>query len=307
MKPSRLFSSVACLLLAVTVSACGSSGDAGSDASDGPAKSTPVDVEVPVPAALKSKGSITVGIACDYPPFGYTGIDGKNAGYDADVSRTLARYAFGDESKVKFTCVTPQNRIPYLETGKIDIIASTLGYTKERDETIDYSVPYFDSGAKLLVKKASPVKGWKDVEGKAVITKQGTTSSTYLQNCYPTSQQLLLEGTSDAVTALKDDRGVAFAEDSTLLLGLTLNDDSLKVVGEDKAETPWGLGIKQGDTETKKWVDAVLEDLQAKDELWKIFTGAVDDKKAVEAFATNMPRPDQDIAYTDEDTLSDCS
>lgn len=303
MKVSRVSYSAACLLLATAaLSGCGSSGDTGTAA---PSKK--VDVKVPVPAALASKGSITVGIACDYPPFGYTGIDGKNAGYDAEVARTLAGYAFGDPSKVTFTCVTPQNRIPYLQTGKIDIIASTLGYTKERDETIDYSVPYFDSGAKLLVPKASTVTGWKDIDGKAIITKQGTTSSTYLQNCYPTSKQLLLEGTSDAVTALKDDRGVAFAEDSTLLLGLTLNDDKLKVVGEDKAETPWGLGIKQGDTATKAWLDAVLADLQAKDGLWKIFTGAVNNKEAVAAFAKNMPRPDHKIAYTDKDTLSDCS
>lgn len=302
MKLSHLPSSIVCLLLAATLSACG-----GSSGTDAAVSSKPVDVKVPVPAALASKGSITVGVACDYPPFGSTGVDGKNTGYDTDVARALARYAFGDESKVKFTCVTTQNRIPYLQTGKIDIIASTLGYTKERDETIDYSVPYFDSGNKLLVLKDSTVKGWEDIKGEPVVTKQGTTSSTYLQNCYPDSKQLLLEGTSDAVTALKDGRGAAFAEDSTLLLGLSLKDDTVKVVGQDKAETPWGLGIKQGDAETKAWVDAVLKDLQAKDGLWKIFTGAVEDKEAVKAFATNMPRPDQDIVYTDKDTLSDCS
>lgn len=290
------------LIMAVALGACGHS-DAGGVA----APSKPVDVQVAVPAALAAKGSINVGIACDYPPFGYTGIDGKNAGYDAEVARTLAAYAFGDESKASFTCVTPQNRIPYLQTGKIDIIASTLGYTKERDQTIDYSVPYFTSGAKLLVPKASDVTGWKDIAGKSIIAKQGTTSSTFLKNCYPMSQQLLLEGTSDAVTALKDDRAVAFAEDSTLLLGLTLNDDKLKVVGEDKAETPWGLGIRQGDNETKAWTDAVLTDLQAKDGLWKIFTGAVNNKEAVDAFAENMPRPDRNIEYTDKDTLTDCS
>jgi hypothetical protein len=39
-------------------------------------------------------------------------------------------------------------------------------------------------------------------------------------SCPPTadSKQLLLDSTSDAVAALKADRGVAFAEDSTLLL-----------------------------------------------------------------------------------------
>ena len=66
---------------------------------------------------------------------------------------------------MSFTCVTPQNRIPYLDTGKIDLIISTLGYTKERDETIDYSTPYFTSGAKLLVTDSSPINGWPGHQG----------------------------------------------------------------------------------------------------------------------------------------------
>ena len=33
----------------------------------------------------------------------------------------------------------------------------------------------------------------------------------------------------------------------------------------------------------------------------------VTDPKARDAFAKNMPRPGQNIVYTDEDTLTDCS
>lgn len=265
------------------------------------------DLGVPVPAAFASAGKLRVGISCDYPPFGSKDMSGKNVGYDAEVGRSLASYAFGDADKVEFTCVSPQNRIPYLESKKIDLIISTLGYTKERDQTIDYSTPYFTSGAKLLVLNDSPVTGWDGIEGKPVITKQGTTSSTYLQNCFKSSEQVLLEGTSDAVTALKDGRGVAFVEDSTLLLGLTLTNPDLKVVGEDRAETPWGLGIRQGETDTKTWVDAALADMKKNDSFWAILGNVVKDEKAVSAFAENMPRPKQAIKYTDVDTLSKCS
>ena len=104
---------------------------------------------------------------------------------------------------------------------------------------------------------------------------------------------MLLDSTSDAVAALKADRGVAFAEDSTLLLGLTLKDPSLKVVGDDKAETPWGIGIKQGDQAAKQYVDAVLADLQAKDTFWEIFGSVVTDaessRRVREEHATTRP------------------
>jgi polar amino acid transport system substrate-binding protein len=266
-----------------------------------------VDLGVPLPAAFSSAGKLRIGIACDYPPFGSKDMSGKNVGYDAEVARSLANYAFGDASKVEFTCVSPQNRIPYLESKKIDLIISTLGYTKERDKTIDYSTPYFTSGAKLLVLGDSAITGWESIKGKPVITKQGTTSSTYLANCFKDSEQVLLEGTSDAVTALKDGRGAAFVEDSTLLLGLTLTNPTLKVVGEDRAQTPWGIGLRQGETDTKKWVEAALADMQKTDKLWTILSNVVNNEEAVKAFAANMPRPGQNLEYTDVDTLTSCS
>lgn len=296
-----LVTSAAALGLAVPLAGCG-----GSDEGAVSKSTSPVEVSAPVPAQWQSQKNIRVGIACDYPPFGYTDLEGKNAGYDAEVGRALAGYAFGDESKVQFTCVTTQNRIPYLETSKIDLIISTLGYTQERTKTIDYSSPYFTSGAKLLVPSDSKITGWPQVPGQTIITKTGTTSSTFLGNCYKDSKQVLLDSTSDAVTALKDGRGVAFAEDSTLLLGLTLKDETLKVVGDDEATTPWGLGIRKGDAQTKKYVDAVLADMQKKDSFWGIFTKVVKDKQAVDAFSKNMPRPNQSLEYTNEDTLSKC-
>ena len=54
-------------------------------------------------------------------------------------------------------------------------------------------------------------------------------------------------------------------------------------------------------------LDPVLADLQAKDTFWEILGSVVTDAKARDAFAKNMPRPGQNIVYTDEDTLTDCS
>ncbi len=294
--------STAVIGLTASVSACGGSSNA-----TGSKPSQAVKLSAPVPTKWQSQKSIRVGIACDYPPFGFTDMGGKNSGYDAEVGRAIATYAFGDASKVKFTCVTTQNRIPYLQTNKIDVIISTLGYTQERTKTIDYSSPYFTSGAKLLVLADSKITGWPQIKNQTVITKTGTTASTFIGNCYKSSKQVQLGTTSDAVTALKDKRGVAFAEDGTLLLGLTATDKKLKVVGNDEATTPWGLGIRKGDTQTKAYVDAVLADMQKKDAFWAIFKKVVTDQAAVNAFAKNMPRPGQNIKYTSKDTLAVCS
>jgi polar amino acid transport system substrate-binding protein len=291
------------LVCLLALAGCGSGGTAAAHST--PASATSLGVAVP--AALKTQGTIKVGVACDYPPFGYTGINGDHAGFDTDVARTLATYAFGDASKVSFTCVTPQNRIPYLQTHKIDLIVSTLGYTQERAKAIDYSAPYFTSGVKLLVPKSSGVTGWTDIHGKTIITTQGTTASTYLTNCYADSKQLLFDNTSDDVSALTAGRAAAFAEDSTLLLDLALSNSNVKVVGVDKATTPWGIGIFKGDSATKQWVDAALKEMQSKDTFWAIFTKDVGNQSARQSFSRNMPRPGQNLEYTSKNTLTDCS
>ena len=49
----------------------------------------------PLPADIKSRNRFIIGVKCDVPPFGYIDVQGKNAGFDVEVGRWFARYAFG--------------------------------------------------------------------------------------------------------------------------------------------------------------------------------------------------------------------
>ncbi len=287
----RLVPAIAAVLVPLLAAGCGGT----SSAAGHPGK--PVQLGVPLPQEVSSKGTLTVGVACDYPPFGAVDVSGQHAGYDVAVAHTLAQDAFGDPGKAGFTCVTPSNRIPYLTTGKIDLIISTLGYTPDRAKVISYSSPYFTSGVKLLVLNGSPVTSWGTVSGQTIISKKGTTASIYLQKCQPHSPLRLYDTTSEAVTALQQHRGAAFAEDGTLLLGLAVQNKKLSVQGDAVAATPWGLGLRQGDTAMKKWVDAALAKMQAEDKFWTIFQAAVPQKGVVEAFTKSMPRPGHSLSY----------
>src|SRR5215204_6556908 len=56
----------------------------------------------PLPANIKSRNRFIIGVKCDVPPFGYIDVQGKNAGFDVEVGRWMARYAFGHASRVTF-------------------------------------------------------------------------------------------------------------------------------------------------------------------------------------------------------------
>ncbi len=60
----------------------------------------------------------------DFPPFGSVGTDLQPQGYDIDMAQYLA-----DKMKLKLqlVSVTSANRVPYLQTDKVDLVISSLG------------------------------------------------------------------------------------------------------------------------------------------------------------------------------------
>lgn len=291
----------AATVLALAAAGCSSSSDGSSSSSDGSSGSTtassPVNVGAPLPDALKSKGKLTVGVKCDYPPFGYIDESSKNAGFEIDIAHQMAAYAFGDPNALSLTCVTGSNRVSFLNSKRIDLIEATMNYTPERAQTIDFSSPYFDSGVKLLVPKNSSISSFDQLAGKSVISISGATASIWLTQCMKDVKQSLFTETSQALTALNQKRGVAFAQDDTLLLDLAAKNTDLKVVGDAKADSPWGMGVRKGDAQMLAWVNGALAHMQQDDFFWTDFQKTVTDTSVQQQYAKYVPRPGSNLTY----------
>src|SRR5215475_10087163 len=83
----------------------------------------------PLPADVKSRNRFIIGVKCDVPPFGYIDVQGKNAGFDVELGRWLANYAFGREQRVTFVCAPTAQREPLITNGRVDLVISTFTYT----------------------------------------------------------------------------------------------------------------------------------------------------------------------------------
>ena len=209
-------------------------------------------------ADIIKAGKIVVGAKGDYPPWGIINAKGEFEGWEIDLCHKLAEYLFGDPDKVEFVAVTGGNRIPFLNSGKIDIIWATMGFTPQRAKVVDYSIPYFTSGVQLLAKKGSGIKSIYDLKGKKVITIKGTTGAQGLAKLVPEAKQVKFDKTSEGLQALRDDRGVAFAQDDILLFKLILDNPDWEVVGEVFNPTDWGLGFRKGEEDIKAFVNLAL-------------------------------------------------
>lgn len=88
---------------------------------------------------IKERGVLKVAVPQDFPPFGSVGTDLKPQGYDIDMAKYLAKEM---AVKVELVPVTSANRIPYLQTRKVDLVISSMGKNAEREKAIDFTEAY---------------------------------------------------------------------------------------------------------------------------------------------------------------------
>ncbi|SFA69740.1 MULTISPECIES: ABC transporter substrate-binding protein [unclassified Bacillus (in: firmicutes)] len=163
MKKTILLLMTLCLMF--VMSACGSSekssttgGKAGKD----------------LLAQIKKEGTIDIGIEGAYPPFNY--FDDKNelVGFDVDVAKEITKRM---GVKANFVATPWDTIIGGLLTKKYDIIISSMAITDERKEKVDFTDPYYHTGAQLFVREDyTEIKDPKtDAKGKNIGVCIGTT------------------------------------------------------------------------------------------------------------------------------------
>lgn len=228
---------------------------------------------------VKKRGRLIAGVKTDFPPFGYVDSAGKNLGFDVDVAHLFAKALFDDENKLELVAVTSGNRIPFLQSGKIDIIIASVTVTDERRQVVEFSEPYFMSGGLLLVPKNSPVKGVEDLAGKTVAVIQGAIQDKDIEQLAPKASRVKFGKVSEAVLAVKGGRADAFSQDDILILTLAKENPDMKAVGKPFTPRPYGIAVRKGDVEFIKWVDGQLAKMKKDgtyDKLWKKYFGDVE-------------------------------
>jgi ABC-type amino acid transport substrate-binding protein len=264
-----------CVALALVVLAAFAVG-CGSDDEEEPAsgsKSTPAaDVEkYPADSTLgkiQAKGELTIGVKFDVPPFGFKNPQTNNVeGFDFDMGKALAAKL---GVKPKFIEAISDNRIPFLQKGTADVILSTMTINAERVEQIEFSDPYYIARGRVLVKEGSPIKGVEDLAGRKVCTALGSTYEENLKKQAPKAKRSLVDSYSECLELIQNGAVDAVSTDDVILTGMIIQDDTLKLVGEELTQEPYGAGIKKGETEVVKFVNETFDELK-QDGRWKQF------------------------------------
>lgn len=139
-------------------------------------------------ADAKASGAITVGIQGDNSPWGFVNSSGVQDGYDADIARAFAKH-LGVE--VKFTPLAVANRIPALQTQKVDLLFATMGMTAERAKSIQYSIPYAANQLSVVAPKTVKITTAADLSGQTIGVPRASAMDNSLTAIAPSGANIL--------------------------------------------------------------------------------------------------------------------
>ncbi|MCM3729479.1 transporter substrate-binding domain-containing protein [Neobacillus cucumis] len=224
MKKLGLFSLF--LILTVFIAACGSKETSGEKAN--------------------SEKVYKVGVDTTYPPFEYK--DGNEyKGIDIDLINAIAK---NQGFKIELNPMDFGGIIPAMQANQLDVAIAGMSITDERKKVVDFSTPYFDAGLTVVVKKDNAtIKSVKDLKGKTVAVKKGTTGAEYAQanasklginvvqfNDSPAMFQEVSNGNADAL--IEDYPVISYA--------IAQKDLGLKIVGDRLNGDQYGIAVLKG-------------------------------------------------------------
>lgn len=211
---------------------------------------------------LKAK-KIRIATDMAVPPAAMMDSSMSPTGSDVETAKLLAQ-DWGVQ--IEWVPTTGATRIPNVNTGKADIIISTLSVTPDRAKVIDFSKPYAVLQSVFGARQDLAIKDWPDLKGRSVTVTRGTTQDTKLS----------------AMAAEKDFKVVRYDDDATLVTaGATGQAEivatSVALVNQISTKSPqkpWepkfviqnfdlAIGIKQGEprllAKLNEWVAANIK------------------------------------------------
>ena len=219
-------------------------------------------------AKIKQTGKVIIGYRESSDPISYV-IGGKPMGYAVDICNNFAnelkKTLKMPNLKVEYKAVTSSTRIPEILAGNIDMECGTTTNSVQRQQQVGFSTNYYATEVRMAVKATAPIKTIADLNGKAVVTTQGTTSDKYIKMSEKGEKvnvnNVYGKDHSDSFAMVASGRAAAFVMDDNILAGLiakSSNPKDFKIVGPVLSSEPYGIMLPKGDAAYKAIADKTV-------------------------------------------------
>jgi polar amino acid transport system substrate-binding protein len=260
MSKTRLWAVIAALALSVGVifaAGCGSSDDTTGETAGGAGGDL----------GLKSSGKLLVGSDIPYPPFEF-GNSPNYEGFDIDLVNEIAK---GLGLDVTYQDTGFDTIFVNLAAGQFDMVASATTITPERQQTVDFSDPYFETPQSLVVLPDSDIKTVDDLDGKTVGVQDGTTGETYANDETDAASVQGYPQGPDAINALKTGQVEAVIIDESVAEDAVKQTGGVEVAATIQTGELYGFPFQKDNDALREAVNEQLAAMKTDGRLDKIY------------------------------------
>ena len=173
-------------------------------------------------AKVEAGGIIRAGTRASAPPFARKLTDGGFEGFSVDLLelvRAATEERVGRPVTLELHEVTPGDRLQRVAAGELDIVCGITTPTWDREVLVDFSVPFFRDGTRILIYREQAMGG-VDLGRLDIGVVEGTTTVTIVSEELPAANLHLYPTMKDAMTALAAGEVKGVANIGITLLGL---------------------------------------------------------------------------------------
>ncbi|MDT8390668.1 MAG: ABC transporter substrate-binding protein/permease [Lentisphaeria bacterium] len=213
--------------------------------------------------AQDSPRPLRVALTGKYPPFSYYDNKGELTGFDVDVSHEIARRLNRD---AQIVTTEWDGILAGLLAGKYDAVIGSMAVTAERAKAVNFSTPYYQSGAQLFVHRDNPAKVYNinECDGKKIAAVLGETYQQFLDKKHPNVNVTTLKSSVEIFELLEAKRITGFVSDR--LVG------SWQIKSANRSFVPVGpmlyaediaIPVRKEDTDLLEKINAALTDMRS--------------------------------------------
>jgi polar amino acid transport system substrate-binding protein len=201
--------------------------------------------------------ALTVGSDIPYPPF-EQGQPGNYTGFDVELMEAVAENI---GRKAEFQDTSFDTIFRDLAQGRFEAVASATTITDEREETVDFTNPYYFSEQAILVKEGGDIDSVEKLSGATVGVQQGTTGEEFVEEKGNAGELRPYPQGPDAVNALKS--GVLDA----VVIDIPVAENAVEAGGIEisaaiPTEEDYGFVVSEDDEQLLEEMNEALEELK---------------------------------------------
>lgn len=209
---------------------------------------------------IQARKKLIVAIDLGLPPYGTVDATMKPTGSDVEAARLLAA-DLGVELDIVPS--TGANRIPFLQTGKVDIVMSSFSVTEERKKVIDFSVPYGVIKIICAAPESEVIAAPKDLEGKTVAVTRGTGAdmdATKMVKADPKIGIVRFDDDATLITAIASGQQDIIISAPAQMSDINQKSPAKPLVTKFVVRTNgYAVGLRKGDDALKARINAWIE------------------------------------------------